>query len=124
MERIGADEREPGAFLCRLGEVPDGGGCEVVLGDGPGAVRVLVLRRGPDVWAYRNTCPHFSLPLNYEPQTFHTYDGEAVMCAHHGAMFRFEDGFCFDGPCVGSSLDPLAVLRRDDRIHLRGGLTR
>jgi nitrite reductase/ring-hydroxylating ferredoxin subunit len=104
-----------------VSDVPDGGGREVVRGEGAGAVPVLLLRRGPAVWAYRNLCPHFSLPLNYEPQSFHTYDGETVMCAHHSAMFRFEDGFCFDGPCAGASLDPLAIVCRDGRIHLRGG---
>jgi nitrite reductase/ring-hydroxylating ferredoxin subunit len=36
------------------------------------------------------------------------------MCAHHSAMFRFEDGLCVDGPCQGASLIrfPLRVKGR------------
>ena len=108
------------AFLCRLDDVPDGGGREVALGTGETLLPVLLLRRGADVWAYRNVCPHFSLPLNYRPQTFHTYGGESIMCAHHSAMFRIDDGYCFDGPCLGASLDRLDVARRGDRLFLRG----
>jgi nitrite reductase/ring-hydroxylating ferredoxin subunit len=60
----------------------------------------MVLRRGENARAYRNVCPHFSIPLNYEPNTFCAYGNEPLMCAHHSAMFRFEDGVCVNGPCL------------------------
>jgi nitrite reductase/ring-hydroxylating ferredoxin subunit len=31
------------------------------------------------------------------------------MCAHHSAMFRFEDGACMDGPCEGAALTPVVI---------------
>ena len=99
----------PGTLLCALFDIQDGGGRECTVGVGEAAVRVLLLRRGGDVWAYLNRCPHFSLPLNYEPDLFWTYDAASVMCAHHSAMFRFEDGVCYDGPCLGSALAAVAV---------------
>jgi|SRR5271156_4115435 nitrite reductase/ring-hydroxylating ferredoxin subunit len=96
------------AFLCALDDVPDGGGLEVppTCAREPG---IVVLRRRDEAWAYRNVCPHFSIPLNYEPNTFWAYDAEWLMCAHHSAMFRFEDGKCVDGPCEGASLTPVAI---------------
>jgi nitrite reductase/ring-hydroxylating ferredoxin subunit len=36
------------------------------------------------------------------------------MCAHHSALFRFEDGKCIDGPCKGASLDAVQVVIDSD----------
>ncbi len=98
-----------GTPLCAIRDLPEGGARECTFGPVGNAFRILLLRRGGDVWGYVNRCPHFSLPLNYEPGVFWTYDAEIVMCAHHSAMFRFEDGLCVDGPCKGHSLTPLPV---------------
>jgi nitrite reductase/ring-hydroxylating ferredoxin subunit len=96
--------------LCPLDDIPDGGGKEIACGaGGPGEAPIVVLRRGDQAWAYRNVCPHFSIPLNYEPDTFWTYEAEHLMCAHHSAMFRFEDGVCVDGPCLGAALTRVPV---------------
>jgi nitrite reductase/ring-hydroxylating ferredoxin subunit len=94
--------------LCALDDIPDGGALEVPP-ERPGVAPVVVLRRGEHAWAYRNVCPHFSIPLNYEPNTFWAYDAELLMCAHHSAMFRFEDGVCVDGPCQGAALTPVEI---------------
>lgn len=102
-----------GTKLCELADIPDEGGHEVAFGDGRENFRVLLLRRGERVWSYVNYCPHFSLPLNYEPQTFVTLDG-LIMCAHHTAFFNFDDGRCVDGPCVGDGLVALPS-------HISGG---
>ena len=99
--------------ICTLDDIPDGGAREFPAGR-PGEPGVVVLRRADDAWAYRNVCPHFSIPLNYEPDTFWTYDAAQLMCAHHSAMFRFEDGLCVDGPCLGAALTavPIRIERR------------
>ncbi len=104
-----------GTRLCALDEIPDGGGHEVSFGDGRENFRVLLLRQGDSVYSYVNYCPHFSLPLNYEPQTFVTLDG-LIMCAHHTAFFNFSDGRCVDGPCVGDGLVPLPTYLVDQAV--------
>lgn len=109
---------ESGTFLCKKEQIPDGGGWEVTFGDGKEPFRVVMLRRGEDVWAYHNSCPHFSIPLNYEPQHFIALDGELVMCAHHTAFFRFDDGHCVDGPCTGTSLLSVPVVVVDGDIYI------
>ena len=106
----------PGTVLCALSAVPDQGGHEIVFGTHE-PLRLLVLRQGERIWAYENRCPHFSLPLNFDPQVFVTLDG-LVMCAHHTAFFRFEDGYCVDGPCRTSALTAVPAHCKDGQVVL------
>jgi nitrite reductase/ring-hydroxylating ferredoxin subunit len=105
-------------FPLPLEAVPDGGACPARRPHGDGVQRVIVLRRGDRCWAYVNRCPHFSVAMDFEPGTFATYDGEVLMCAHHSALFRFDDGHCIDGPCAGARLEPVAVRVQGGRVHL------
>lgn len=105
-----------GTAICPVLDIPDEGGREVVFGEHD-PLRLLLLRQGTQVWAYENVCPHYSLPLNFEPQEFVTLDG-LVMCAHHTAFFRFEDGHCIDGPCAGAGLTTVAVHSKDGQVIL------
>ena len=110
----------PGTALCALKEIAEGGK-EVVFGRGHDAFRVLLLRTGAGVVAYHNCCPHFSLPLNYEPDMFHIFDGEDLMCAHHTAMFKIATGECFDGPCAGAKLTAVPVAVEGSTVVVREG---
>jgi len=95
--------------LCALDAIADGTAVirdAIVEGE---YAELILVRRGGKVWAYRNRCPHFSVGLDAQPGVIHTYGGEVMMCAHHSAMFRFEDGLCIDGPCQGHRLDAVAV---------------
>jgi nitrite reductase/ring-hydroxylating ferredoxin subunit len=105
----------PGQVLCDVADIPDDGGHEVTFGPEREPLRLLLLRQGQQVWAYENNCPHFSLPLNFEPQVFVTIDG-LVMCAHHTAFFKFEDGSCVEGPCGGTGLTAVTVHCRAGRV--------
>ena len=103
---------------CRLDEVPDGGAKGLVVPDPDGGVlRVIVLRRGDSVIAYRNRCPHRGTPLDLRPDDFLDRDGHHIVCATHGAIFRPEDGYCIAGPCAGDSLEPI-VARVENGIVL------
>lgn len=104
--------------LCVIHDIQDGGAraLEATLDGKPTAL--VAVRRGEDVWVYRNRCPHFSVPLDFNPGEFNTYRGQVLMCAHHSALFRFEDGLCIDGPCQGASLEPLQVRREGDGVVL------
>ena len=104
-----------GVRLCALSDVVDQGGFEVVFGEGEQAFRILLLRSGQKVWSYINNCPHFSLPLNFQPQTFVTFE-DMVVCAHHTAFFKFNDGSCTDGPCAGTGLAPVPSYQKDGEV--------
>lgn len=100
--------------LCAAADIPDGSGRTFVFGEGRNALGVIVLRAGDDVTAFVNLCPHFWIPLNVgeRPATFRNH----VLCANHYAAFRFRDGYCVEGPCEGSSLDPVPLAVRDGRV--------
>ena len=97
-----------GTSVCRLSEIPDGAAREFSFGDGRETFRLLVLRSGERLRAYVNFCPHFSLPLNSEPDKFLLFGGR-IYCANHTAAFRIEDGYCEDGPCAGDWLEPVPL---------------
>ena len=93
--------------LCRFADIPDGGA--KVIDEASEERPVIVVRRGEQVWAYVNRCPHFSVPLDFQPGVVSCYRSQVLMCAHHSALFRFEDGLCIDGPCTGSALEAVPV---------------
>jgi nitrite reductase/ring-hydroxylating ferredoxin subunit len=96
--------------VCRLDEIADGGAKGLVLPDADGrTLRVIALRTGDAVIAYRNRCPHRGTPLDIRPDDFLDRDGRHIVCSTHGAIFRREDGYCIAGPCAGDRLEPLAV---------------
>jgi nitrite reductase/ring-hydroxylating ferredoxin subunit len=108
----------PNTYLCEVTQIPDQGGWEVTFGEGKEPFRLLLLRRDQQIWAYHNSCPHFSIPLNFEPQHFIVMDGELIMCAHHTAFFNFDDGLCVDGPCTGSTLLSIPVYLADGSVFV------
>ncbi len=108
-----ASEAAAGAALCRIEDIPDGGSLTAAIGARP----VILLRRGQAVWAYLNRCPHFSVTLDAAHGAVLTYDAQVLMCAHHSALFRFEDGLCIEGPCQGAALDPQPLRVDAGRVY-------
>ena len=106
--------------MCRLGRIQDGAGTELRFGEGPAQFRMVVFRTGPNAWGYVNACPHFWLPLNFPPEKFPISGPGRVMRSHHSAIFRFEDGFCVDGPVKGGHLDPVPVEVVGDSVIICG----
>ncbi len=106
--------------LCDLDDIADPGsrGFELMLGAQP-PQRLFVVRKGGILAAYRNRCPHTGAPLEWLPNQFLDLDNSFIQCAIHGALFRPEDGYCLRGPCVGQSLEPLALEVVDSRIRVR-----
>ena len=94
----------------RVDDIPDGGVCEL-----PGGR--IAWRRGGDVRVYVNNCPHFNLALNYDPGVFKVY-GELLACAHHYSVFRFADGLCVEGQCVGVPLQPVPFRVEDGELRV------
>lgn len=92
--------------------IPEGGALEVLLNPAERDSSVIVLRRGGQVYAYRNLCPHAGRFLNWAPGRF-LFDQGRLVCAAHGATFEVADGLCVDGPCRGSSLVPVPVTAID-----------
>jgi nitrite reductase/ring-hydroxylating ferredoxin subunit len=110
-----------GRFLCRLADIPDGGGKGFWFGEDTARFGVFLIRKGDTVWAYANSCPHRGTPLDWLPDRFLARGGRHILCATHGALFRIADGFCVSGPCAGAHLRPVETMRRGAGIFLAAG---
>lgn len=101
-----------GNNLHKLGDlamIPDGGSARLAfVGDTHGH-GLCALRRGSQLTAYLNRCPHTGGPLDWLQGQFLAAEPGYIQCATHGALFRVEDGYCVDGPCVGASLVPVPL---------------
>jgi nitrite reductase/ring-hydroxylating ferredoxin subunit len=105
-------------LLCKLEDITDGGALGLPQHTQRSPEGLVVVRRGDQAWAYVNRCPHFSVPLNYQPEVFCTYRSQVLMCAHHSALFRFETGVCIDGPCKGAALEQVPVRVIDGELRM------
>lgn len=117
------DSGQPGASwrdLCAADEIADPGsrGFDLDLGlEQP--YRLFVVRKGDELTAFRNQCPHTGAPLEWMPDQFLDADSGFIQCALHGALFNTADGYCLRGPCAGAFLQSLQVAVSGQRLHVR-----
>jgi nitrite reductase/ring-hydroxylating ferredoxin subunit len=102
--------------VCHLDEIEDGTARGFEIGEGAIALRLLIVRQGTDIYAYRNSCPHTGVNLEWLPDQFLDSSAQYIQCAMHGAMFRIEDGFCVSGPCAGDALVAIPVDLQDGEV--------
>ena len=95
--------------VCALEELGDPGSRAFTIGRGDWPLSGFVVRRGAEVHAYVNRCPHAGHPLNLQPHDFLTLDRSLVLCRSHGALFEITTGLCVAGPCAGNSLRRVPV---------------
>ena len=103
------EEVDLARVICPLHELADPGAKGFTMGEGDWPLRGFVVRRGGNVHAYVNQCPHAGYPLNWSPDAFLAPDAPLILCAMHGALFEIETGLCLAGPCDGLRLRTLAV---------------
>lgn len=103
-------------LLCEIGDLDDPGAMAVdrVIDGCP----VLLARRGDEVYAYLNRCPHTGAPLDWVPGQFLDLQRRYLQCANHAALFRLEDGVCVAGPCAGDRLQSVEISLRQDQVFL------
>lgn len=96
-------------------------GC-VLLGDdtndfGRSYQIIVVLDEHGEPQAYKNECEHIAVPLGLFADSI--FDKHTLLCATHGARYRADDGYCFEGPCVGQSLGRLPFEVDGDTVVVR-----
>ncbi|MBT3306401.1 MAG: Rieske 2Fe-2S domain-containing protein [Alphaproteobacteria bacterium] len=111
-------EHHPGAPLCAVADIPDGGSEGFFTETSDGRLLYMVVRQGADVFVYKNACPHTGMPLDFKPGRFLTADGALIQCSTHGAKFQITDGLCVVGPCKGDRLESVAVAVQGGEIFL------
>jgi nitrite reductase/ring-hydroxylating ferredoxin subunit len=103
-----------GAVLADLSALDDP--C-VVLVD-VGFSGVILTRRGDQIAAFHNRCPHAGYPLERPDGRIVVQEGRYIICSAHFASFRVEDGACAGGPCNGDGLERVAIAISDGVIRV------
>ena len=106
-----------GVPLCLEDAIADPGARNFVLQIGEAFFHGFVVRKDGAVRGYVDRCPHMGFPLAQELDRYLTSDGELIMCAFHGALFRPHDGVCIGGPCAGQRLSPWPVEVREGVVR-------
>ena len=102
--------------ICRVDDIEDGESTAAMIDRGDKRWPIMLIRRGQNVFAYVNSCPHIGAPLDWKPGQFLTRDRTEILCAVHGARFVIEDGSCVAGPCVGRGLVAVEIVIQDGEI--------
>lgn len=105
-------------FLCRIDALADPGTQNAVLGEGEDELDIIIVQTNGARHAYVNCCPHQHIPLETFPNRFLTADKKFLVCSGHGAKFALDTGNCTSGPCIGQSLEKLAIAERDGAVYL------
>jgi nitrite reductase/ring-hydroxylating ferredoxin subunit len=79
---------------------------------------LILLRRGNDVRAWLNICPHAGRRLDWTPGKFLLSKTGELVCAAHGASFELGFGECVAGPCRGQMLRAVGVVVVDGAVRL------
>ncbi|NND45569.1 MAG: Rieske (2Fe-2S) protein [Xanthomonadales bacterium] len=114
-------EQTQSPVLCRVEDLAEGSGKEVLLPRPDGMRYLMLFRHGGEVRAWLNTCPHQGRSLSWAPDQFLFGDDGRLVCPHHGATFDLSDGHCVSGPCLGASLTPVSVRVEYGEVVLDGG---
>lgn len=95
--------------LCRLDDLPEG----AARGFDVAGLRckVILVRRGGTVHAWRDLCPHYAggTPMAWKRDAYLNGAGTHLACHAHGAWFDIETGACVQGPCLGKRLSRVPV---------------
>ncbi len=67
-------------------------------------INLIVVNYRNTIHVYHNSCPHRSIPLEWQPNQFFDVEKTFLQCATHGALFKIDTGECIAGPCVGDQL--------------------
>lgn len=94
----------PGVRLCALAEIDDPGAKGFVFREGDALFMGFVVKVGGEIFGYVDRCPHAGFPIANIAGRYLTREGDLILCAAHGALFRRGDGICVSGPCAGKLL--------------------
>ena len=113
-ERTGCDDPH---YIAPLADVPTDGTLRCEARAGTRGTELILRRRGDDVAAWRNSCPH-KPEVRLDPGPGAIVRDEQLVCHEHGARFECDDGVCTAGPCRGDALESIAVAVRDGGVYL------
>jgi nitrite reductase/ring-hydroxylating ferredoxin subunit len=81
-------------------------------------LNIFVININNNFFAYENRCPHTGVTLNWQPDQFFDIENHFIQCSTHGALFRFDDGYCVRGPCVGAKLKEVPLKIENNEVYV------
>ena len=118
--QITTAEHSVTAPLCQMADLIDGRsrGFDPL---GEGRDTMFIVRRGDQLFAWRNACPHYDhARMSWKKDEFLNADRSRIICGAHGALFEIDTGRCVHGPCLNQTLTPVALDVRDGLVYLAG----
>jgi nitrite reductase/ring-hydroxylating ferredoxin subunit len=112
--------------ICRAVQIEDGqvSGFTLMRAEPTGEPkpwRIMITRKGANVYGYENVCPHQGERLDgNSPGNFLDEDGNFIACSVHGAMFDLDSGECFIGPCKGKNLSQIQLVVDEGDVCVTG----
>ena len=79
---------------------------------------LLVLGSDGKPRAYLNRCRHLPIPIDSGSRRFLNIERTHLLCGTHGALYRFDDGMCVEGPCTHMALEALFVDEQDGELFV------
>lgn len=114
-----------GTPLAHRNDLPDGQATLLALDTGgtpEQAFRLILLRGGECVTAFVNRCPHFGVPLAAKQVHLINSPRVSLTCNVHYSRFRWSDGVCEAGECVGEGLLPVPLdISNDGEVRIAFG---
>ena len=84
---------------------------------GSGADTLFAVRHRGRLYAWRDACPHVpGAPMAWRRHQYLNREGSRIVCSAHGAQFDIVSGACTLGPCLGQSLEPVAIACGSDGV--------
>jgi nitrite reductase/ring-hydroxylating ferredoxin subunit len=108
----------PGALLARVKDVPQDGAAAFDFAEGEARFSLILARRGENVFAYENRCPHAGSPMERPDGRVIMQAGQFLICSVHAASFDVETGQCAGGPAIGRALIRVAISVADGEIRM------
>lgn len=79
---------------------------------------IMLVRKGLEVKAYVNSCPHTGAPLDFVDGKFLNIEQTHIQCTTHDALFEVSSGRCIAGPCPGQHLKAVEIEVINGQIWL------
>ncbi len=92
-----------------MADIDDPGAKRFIFRSGDQLFAGFVVRSAGAVYGWVDRCPHAGMPLAGFGDRYLTREGDRILCAAHGALFRLHDGLCTSGPCANAALHPWPV---------------
>jgi nitrite reductase/ring-hydroxylating ferredoxin subunit len=104
-------------LVARVGELGPGATKKFIIKPGGHEVEAFLVNFDGALYAYVNRCRHIPLTLDWVDNRFFTEDGRHIICANHGATYEPKTGECIWGPCLGATLQAVALEIAQEKIY-------